>query len=107
MENIFERLSNIIKSGEAAALVIVIKTEGSAPRKAGAKMIVIKDGTTIGTMGGGELEEKVIREALEAINKRSPKVVSFTLDVEKGKLDMMCGGTLDVYIEPVMMLYHF
>lgn len=102
MEPIFERLWKISKSGETAALVIVIKTEGSAPRKAGAKMIILKDGKTIGTMGGGELEEKVIKEAFDAINKQSPRVVSFTLDAEKGKLDMMCGGTLDVYIEPVI-----
>ena len=102
MENILAHLSESIKSGQTHALVIVIKTEGSTPRKAGTNMVVLADGRTLGTIGGGELEERVITEALDAIKKRSPKVVSFTLDVEKGKLDMMCGGTVEVYIEPII-----
>jgi xanthine dehydrogenase accessory factor len=44
----------------------------------------------------------VIEEALEAIGQGEPRITSFTLDVEKGKLDMMCGGKLDVYIEPIL-----
>ncbi len=102
MENVFAHLPELLKSGRTHALVIVVKTEGSAPRKAGTKMIVLGDGRTLGTMGGGELEERVITEALDAIEKRSPKVISFTLDVQKGKLDMMCGGTVEVYIEPII-----
>jgi xanthine dehydrogenase accessory factor len=74
----------------------------SVPRKSGAKMIILKDGKTIGTLGGGDLENKVIQEALEAIDKGTPRIASFTLDMEKGKLDMMCGGTVEVYIEPLL-----
>ena len=65
-------------------------------------MIVLKDGKTIGTMGGGDLEKRVIQEAMETIRQGEPRIVSFTLDIEKGKLDMMCGGELDVYIEPIL-----
>jgi xanthine dehydrogenase accessory factor len=102
MEDIFEIISELKKTGKPMAMAIVTKTEGSAPRKPGAKMIVCKDGKTIGTLGGGDLENKVIQEALETIDKGKPKIVSFSLDMEKGKLDMMCGGTVEVYVEPLL-----
>src|SRR5512139_2752691 len=98
MENLFENILHLHKTGQPAALVIITKTQGSTPRKPGAKMIVLKDGKTIGTMGGGDLEKRVIDEAIAAINTGEPRITSFTLDIEKGKLDMMCGGELDVYI---------
>jgi len=102
MENLFETIVDLKKSGKPAALVVIIKTKGSTPRKAGAKMIVLKDGKTIGTMGGGDLEKRVIEEAMKALRQGEPRIASFTLDIEKGKLDMMCGGELDVYIEPIL-----
>jgi xanthine dehydrogenase accessory factor len=102
MGNFFETIVDLKKSGEPAALAIIIRTEGSTPRKVGTKMIILKDGKTIGTMGGGDLEKRVIEEALEAIRQGEPRITSFTLDIERGKLDMMCGGKLDVYIEPIL-----
>ena len=44
----------------------------------------------------------MIEEAINAIKQGQPRVASFTLDIEKGKLDMMCGGKLDIYIEPIL-----
>jgi len=102
MDDIFERLVEITKSGTPSALAIVIRTEGSVPRKPAAKMIVCKDGSITGTLGGGDLENAVIKEAMDAIKDGKPKIASFTLDIEKGKLDMMCGGTVEVYIEPLL-----
>lgn len=102
MDDIFETLAGLQKAGELAAVAIVIRTEGSVPRKTGTKMIIFGDGKIINTLGGGDLEDRVIQEALETINKGTPRIASFTLDMEKGKLDMMCGGTVDVYIEPVL-----
>ena len=102
MENFFEKIVEIKKSGEPAAFAIVIKIEGSTPRKTGAKMVILKDGKTVGTLGGGDLEKRVIEEAMDAIKQGQPRMASFTLDIEKGKLDMMCGGKLDVYIEPIL-----
>ncbi len=101
MENLFETIIDLKKSGNPFSLVIIVKTEGSTPRRVGAKMIIMKDGKTVGTLGGGDLEKKVIDEALNAIKQGQPKIASFTLDIEKGKLDMMCGGELDIYIEPI------
>jgi xanthine dehydrogenase accessory factor len=102
MENLFETVVDLKKSGELSALAIIIKVEGSTPRKTGAKMIILRDGKTVGTLGGGDLEKKVIEEAINVIKQGQPKIASFTLDIEKGKLDMMCGGELDIYIEPIL-----
>jgi xanthine dehydrogenase accessory factor len=102
MENILETLADAQKTGTPAALAIVIRTEGSVPRKPGTKMIIFGDGRIMGTLGGGDLEKRVIEQALEAIHEKIPRIVSFTLDMEKGKLDMMCGGTVEVYIEPLL-----
>lgn len=102
MENIFEILTDLQKTGVRAALAIVIRTEGSVPRKPGTKMIIFGDGKNIGTLGGGDLENRVIEQALESIREGTPRIASFTLDMEKGKLDMMCGGTVEVYIEPLL-----
>jgi xanthine dehydrogenase accessory factor len=101
MEDIFEAISELREAGKPLAIAIIIRTEGSVPRRPGAKMIVCKDGKIIGTLGGGDLENKVIQEALETIDRGTPRISSFTLDMEKGKLDMMCGGTVEIYIEPL------
>ena len=102
MKSLFDTIPALIKTEAPCALAIVVKTKGATPRKPGAKMIVLRNGKTIGTMGGGDLEKRVIDEAIEAINAGEPRITSFTLDIEKGKLDMMCGGELDVYIEPIL-----
>ena len=102
MKDIFEVIIDLRKTEGPAALAIIIRTEGSTPRKVGTKMIILKDGKTIGTMGGGDLEKRVIEEVMKALRQGEPRIASFTLDIEKGKLDMMCGGELDVYIEPIL-----
>jgi xanthine dehydrogenase accessory factor len=102
MKGIFQTVADLMKTGESVAIATIVRTEGSTPRKPGTKMIIMKDGKIIGTMGGGDLEQRVIEEALEAIRQGEPRITSFTLDVEKGTLDMMCGGELDIYIEPVL-----
>ena len=102
MGNLFGTIVDLKKSRKPAALAVIIRTEGSTPRKHGAKMVILQDGKTIGTMGGGDLEKRVIEEAIDAIRQGEPRITYFTLDIEKGKLDMMCGGKLDIYIEPML-----
>ncbi len=98
VEDIYRTLVEIKDQGKRAALAIVVRTKGSTPRKTGAKMIVMEDGGILGTLGGGGLEKKIIEESLEALKEGKAKLTSFTLE---GSLDMMCGGEIDVYIEPI------
>lgn len=85
--------------GIPAALCIIVQTRGSTPRAAGAKMIVFADGSIRGTIGGGELEKSVITEALSVLKSRQPILHRHDL---LHRHNMCCGGSVDVYIEPLM-----
>jgi len=98
MTDIYAKLAEIKQTGKNAVLCILTATRGSTPRKAGSKMIVTADGKTYGTVGGGEVEQKVIAMALEVAGQTSPKFVKINLEEEA---EMQCGGSVDVYLEPV------
>ncbi|HDR46444.1 MAG TPA: dehydrogenase, partial [Geoalkalibacter subterraneus] len=88
-----------LKNGEQpATLVTLIRSTGSTPRKAGAKMLVRSDGSIQGTIGGGRLEVEVIRKALEAVESGSPSTAEFDLTEDFGHA---CGGRLMFYLEPI------
>ena len=67
---IFEELLKRTALRQAVVLCTVINTDRSVPRKAGAKMLVFDDGSTFGTIGGGEMESRVINSAKESISKQ-------------------------------------
>ena len=81
------------------ALCVVTGTKGSTPRAAGAKMLVFRDGKTWGTIGGGTVERKVIQDAREALSGGKPRNCHYDLLHD---LQMCCGGSMDIYIEPIM-----
>lgn len=81
-----------------AALVTVIGVDGSAPRAAGARMLVYADGEIVGTVGGGTFEHRLIGEALEAIASRTPRRYTVHLTRDLG---MCCGGAMEAYVEPL------
>ncbi|HEY4220654.1 MAG TPA: XdhC/CoxI family protein, partial [Myxococcota bacterium] len=83
-----------------AALCTVVSTQGSTPRKAGASMVVIADGTELGaiegTVGGGAVEHQVRRAALEVIASTRPRHIDVALTKELG---MCCGGSMTIFVE--------
>ncbi len=81
-----------------AALVTVLRTAGSTPRHAGAKMVVKPDGTARGTIGGGRVELEVTRHAAAVARGAPPE--RFVRDLGRD-LAMCCGGRMDVWIEPI------
>lgn len=95
---IMQEIVNKINNGEKAALVTLISVNGSSPGKNGNLMGVFFDGTTIGTIGGGNLEFQVISSAMEAMENGKNKEFEFELKAE-GELDMICGGTVKGYIK--------
>jgi xanthine dehydrogenase accessory factor len=101
MNEVFEALTDLPHSGKNGALCTIIEAKGSTPRKAGAKMLVYQDGSIVGTIGGGEIEGRVITEALESIESGESKIRSYDLvDPQKGDPGV-CGGTLQVFIDPL------
>lgn len=102
MQNIWEEIGHLQKSGERGALATIVGTKGSTPRKAGAKMLVLPGGKTLGTIGGGCLEAEVYEEARQVIKTGRPRLVSYDLsEKEASDLGLVCGGTMDVFVEPV------
>lgn len=83
------------------ALVTVAATTGSVPRKPGAKMLVIDDRRTVGTIGGGRFEALVIGESLAAIRAGAPILKKYPLhEGDTESFGAICGGEVTVLIEP-------
>jgi xanthine dehydrogenase accessory factor len=102
MEDVLEAALRAARSGEAAALVTIVATEGSTPRKAGAKMLVHGDGRLVGSVGGGRLEADLVARARAALATGKPELVSFELTPEgTGENGLVCGGTLRAFAEPL------
>jgi len=100
--NIFQKIEELREKNMPVALVTVIKTSGSVPRKVGAKMLVQSDGQTHGTIGGSSVEALVIEEAQEAIRSNRPQIVTHDLsDQDTQDTGMICGGTMDFFIDPI------
>jgi len=100
-DRVLKALADLPRTGTAAALCTIIQTKGSTPRKAGAKMLVYKEGSIVGTIGGGEIEARVIEEAVDSIQSGESKVLSFDLiDPNQGDPGI-CGGTQEVFIDPL------
>lgn len=80
----------------------VVKTEGSVPGKLGATMIVRSDDSTLGTVGGAQLEEEVKALARNAFERREGDLYHFDLQAWKtGGLASLCGGSVEVAVEYV------
>lgn len=102
MEDIYREIVRVKAEGEEAALVTVVKASGSTPREEGAKMLVRPDGGIIGTIGGGSLEAQIIKEAVKVIRQGKPKHIHRSLTAKEAEDGMICGGDLEVFIEPIL-----
>src|SRR6187397_998656 len=99
---VFAAVADALERGEPAALVTIVSTTGSTPQRVGAKMLVFGDGRIVGTIGGGCYENDAFWKAREAIGQRRPQLVHYELsDDFAQETGLICGGQMDVYIEPI------
>lgn len=99
--SIYKALARLEEEGDIGALCTIIHSQGSTPRHTGSKMLVYQDGSIKGSVGGGELENRVIAAALEAIGDGAPRRVEYNMaDPARGDAGV-CGGLVEVYIEPM------
>lgn len=98
---VYEAVLTAKEQGERVALATVISVVGSVPRHTGSKMLVRQDGSIVGTVGGGAMESLVVKEALAAINDGQTRMPSYTLNDLANGDPGICGGTVQVFIEPV------
>jgi xanthine dehydrogenase accessory factor len=99
MRQLLEAALEATRNGETVALATIVRAQGSTPRATGAKMLVFRDGTIQGTVGGGEMEGRVIQEALAALETGQPRMTHYTYrEVEEAGVGI-CGGENDVFID--------
>lgn len=99
---ILSQLTDAVESGRPVVLATIVSTRRSVPRRAGTKMLVFDDGTQIGTVGGGAMEVRVIDEARAALSEGRTRLVEYRLlDPDKGDPGV-CGGEVNIYLEPYM-----
>src|SRR4051812_24566097 len=99
---VFAAVADALERGEPTALVTIVATTGSTPQRVGAKMLVFADGRSVGTIGGGCYENDAFGKAREAISSRRPQLVHYELsDDFAQETGLICGGQMDVYIEPI------
>ena len=101
--DIYEEIVRLRREGRKAALATIVNVRGSIPSFETAKMLVHEDGTFIGTIGGGCVEAEVWQAAREVIETEKARSLSFNLNNDpKYDTGLVCGGTLEVFIEPVV-----
>jgi xanthine dehydrogenase accessory factor len=100
--DLFGEIVRLHNSGTPCVLATVVRTSGSTPRKAAARMLVVGDGRIVGTIGGGRVEKEVAdaaRELLAAGDGARAKLLRYHLTHE---LAMCCGGEMEVFVEPLI-----
>ena len=88
-----------MQRGEAVVLATVARTRGSTPRKTGAKMVVRRDGSFFGTIGGGCGEAEVWQEAMSVLEDGRARIVTVDLTEPVDGDDKICGGVMDDFVE--------
>jgi xanthine dehydrogenase accessory factor len=101
--DIYEEIVRLRREGRRSALATITNVHGSIPSYRTAKMLVREDGSIVGTIGGGCVESEVWQNAREVIEQEKPRTLSFDLNHNpKYDTGLVCGGTLEVFIEPIM-----
>jgi xanthine dehydrogenase accessory factor len=101
-KSVFQGLAELETGGQAGVFCTIVRSQGSTPRGVGSKMIVYPDGSILGTVGGGEVESRVIDEALDSLKSGTPRILTYSMvDPQRGDPGV-CGGQLDVFLEPIL-----
>ena len=99
---ILEQAAQWHAAGQGVALATVVKTWGSSPRPAGAKLAVTESGAFVGSVSGGCVENAVIGEAIESIRDGKPRLLDFGVSDEQAwEVGLACGGKIEIFVERV------
>jgi xanthine dehydrogenase accessory factor len=99
-KEVYLGLKKAFEQNLSAALITVTSVLGSTPRKPGAKMVVLADGTTAGTIGGGCGEAEARREAFNVLSSHSPKCHCLNMTADMAQEEgMVCGGIMELFID--------
>jgi len=100
MENLYRDIAGLLEKGESLVVATIFDTSGSAPRTAGAKMVMRADGSILGTIGGGRLEADAIHLAGKVFSTGKALTHAFDLTSQDiARTDMICGGRGEILID--------
>ncbi len=97
-DDVWQSLAAWRASRRRFVLATVVESRGFTPRKAGAHMLIADDGATVGTIGGGAIENEVLDHARALLRDGGSEVMKKHLTQELG---MCCGGEMTVFLEVV------
>ena len=101
--DIYEEIVRLRSAGRRGAVATIVNVRGSIPSFKTAKMLVRDDGSIAGTIGGGCVEAEVWQAAREVMESEKPRTVTFDLNQDpKYDTGLVCGGTLEIFIEPIL-----
>ena len=101
--DLFEEIVKMRRAGQRAALATIVHTNGSIPSYESSRMLVREDGSISGTIGGGCVEAEVWAAAKDVMQMESPRKMVFNLNNEASYDNgLICGGTLEVFVEPIL-----
>ncbi len=102
MKDIHTKIVESFEKNRFSVLATLISQSGSAPRSTGTKFIIMEDGSSVGTIGGGRLEALVIEEAKKVFETHRPiRFAQFLRGTDVAGTDMLCGGDVEIFLEPV------
>src|SRR5438045_9604239 len=100
MEQLLDEIVRRAAAGERVAVCAVVAARGSTPQSAGARMLLLADGKTLGTLGGGCVEAEVRVQAIKVLHARTSELLTFKLDHDYGWDDgLICGGSMDIFVQ--------
>jgi xanthine dehydrogenase accessory factor len=100
MNEIFQKLIELIDKREVGAYCMVVETKGSTPQKPGSKLLILPDMRNVGTLGGGCVEAEARRQAIGLMQGGGPRLLEFRLDSDYGWDDgLICGGNMKIFID--------
>lgn len=101
-EEILEGVKKSEDKDEKKVLATIISRKGSAPRECGAKMLILSNGRTIGTIGGGCLEAEIFQKGMVLMKGGGPMICEVDMTNTDAEAEgMVCGGRIQVFLEPV------
>ncbi len=100
-ESIFQIAADFEREGKPGVVCTIVQSKGATPRHAASKMIVYPGGRITGSIGGGELETRVIQEAQLAMKDQKTRLIHYEYNNPSGGGVGVCGGSVEVYLEPI------
>ncbi|MGC2162232.1 MAG: XdhC family protein [Silvibacterium sp.] len=100
---LYSKAAELASQGTPFAIATVVRVDGSSSARRGSKAVINAHGKLlVGWVGGGCAESAVKSEALRCIETERPRMITVDMSDEQLGIGMPCGGTMDIFIEPVL-----